>query len=206
MFSTFRNTAVSLGAAAFGLSLVAVPKADAAYVAYIYQNGANVVVTGSGSIDLTDLSLFGANEQTFPEMFPAIGVIITGPAAFGAIDQYSGFAGPTSFGGFTETNVDSGSGDIVGLDNAQSPNPTLFVPAGYVSGHALSDSSTYDDETLSSIDVNSGTYTWTWGTGVHADSYTLHIGEAPPIPEPASLTLLAMGLVGLGMVLRTRRA
>jgi hypothetical protein len=149
MFSMFRNTAVSLGAAALGLSLVAVPNADAAYVAYIYQNGANVVVTGSGSIDLTDMSLFGANGHTFAAtMFPGIGVIITGPAAIEALDEYTGYTGPPSFGGFSATDADSGSGDIVGLDNFQGPNPTLYVPAGYVSGHALSDSATYDNATF----------------------------------------------------------
>jgi hypothetical protein len=48
-----------------------------------------------------------------------------------------------------------------------------------------------------------GTYTWNFGTGANADSLILEIGV---VPEPASLTLLAVGLAGLGMVLRLRRA
>jgi hypothetical protein len=51
-----------------------------------------------------------------------------------------------------------------------------------------------------------GTDEWTWGTGAHADSFTLEVGPVAPVSEPASLSLLVMGLAGLGIVLRTRRA
>jgi len=75
---------------------------------------------------------------------------------------------------------------------------------GYVSGNPLSDTSTYNNATFASLGVTPGTYVWTWGTGTHADSFTLQIGPAA-VPEPASLTVLALGLAGLGMALRTRR-
>jgi hypothetical protein len=50
---------VALGAlATLGLGLAPVEKANAAYVVYLYQAGANVVGTGSGSLDTTDLLVF----------------------------------------------------------------------------------------------------------------------------------------------------
>ena len=59
MFSTFRTTAI--GAAALALAQFATP-AQAAYVVSLQEVPAggsitNVVATGSGSIDLTDLSV-----------------------------------------------------------------------------------------------------------------------------------------------------
>jgi hypothetical protein len=71
----------------------------------------------------------------------------------------------------------------------------------------VSDSSTYENQTLSSLGATPGTYIWTWGTGSHADSFTLQIGPAQTASEPGALTLMAVSLAGLlGVVLmRTRR-
>jgi PEP-CTERM motif len=63
-----------------------------------------------------------------------------------------------------------------------------------VSGTYLSDTSTWNNTTLAALGVTSGTYTWTWGTGPTADSFTL---EAGPVPEPATCALLGSGLLGL---------
>jgi len=53
--------------------------------------------------------------------------------------------------------------------------------------------------------VTPGTYKWTWGSGPN-QNFTLQIGPAAAVPEPASLALFGVGLAGVGMVLRTWRA
>jgi hypothetical protein len=200
MFSTLRNTAVSLGVAALGLSLVAVPKADAAYIAFLYQDGSNVVDTGSGSINTTDLSILFDNAFISNSMDPSEGYLATG---IGNVDVYRSISGAPIFGPGGETFSTVQTGDRFG---AFSLTDEIDVPHNYVSGSALHSGATWDNTTLAALGATPGTYTWTWGSGANADSFTLHIGEAPPVPEPASLTVLAVGLAGLGMVLRTRRA
>jgi hypothetical protein len=76
------------------------------------------------------------------------------------------------------------------------------VPLGYVSGTSLSATSTYAGATLLSLGVTPGTYTWTWGTGVHADSFTLDI-VAPAVPDSGStVSLLGCALLGLAALRR----
>jgi PEP-CTERM motif len=79
-----------------------------------------------------------------------------------------------------------------------------LVPVGYTSGASLSDTATYAGQTFASIGAIPGTYVWTWGTGVHADSFTVNI-KAAAVPEPASIALLGTALAGLLLAGAVRR-
>jgi hypothetical protein len=181
----------SLGAAALiGLSAAA---AQAGYVVDLTQEGGNVVATGSGAIDLTGLSfVFTREVSAFIDPFG--GGILTGPTIpdFQAADIYSGITGPASFGGGASPAPSSGSGDIVGVGGG------LLVPTGYVSGHPLSDTSTYDGETFATIGVTPGKFEWTWGTGPN-QNFTLVVGTAA-VPEPSTWAMMLLGFAGVGFV------
>ncbi len=205
--SRIAGAAAALGAALLLGSGLSAPPAWAGYVVTLKEVGSDVVATGSGPLDLTGLEPSGVNFSTAAIIPP--GFINTGPANSTGFNQYSGtsgpvgqFNGPESFGsGFTEHDADSGSGDLVGIFATFS----ILVPGGYVSNNPLSDTSTYLNQTFSSLGVTPGTYVWSWGTGPN-QNFTLHIGllGAPgPIPgpvsvtEPASALLLGAALAGL---------
>ena len=181
-----------------GSSLLAAAIADAnsTFTVTLNQVGPNVVATGSGAIDLTGLSSFGSTFAS-PEMYPAHGIMGTGPS--GTVDVYTGSSGPASFGpgfgGFPSTT----SGDSVFLEDF---GLGIDVPQGYVSGTSLSSSATYSG-TLASLNVTPGTYTWTWDSG--ANSYVLNVPPATSVPEPGMLTLLGLGLTGIGFSRRKRK-
>jgi hypothetical protein len=91
---------------------------------------------------------------------------------------------------FVGKHTSNGNGDIVGF------NTFLNVPQGYLSGHLLSSQATWDNQTFSSLGVTPGTYVWTWGTGAD-QRFTLEAEAPTAAPEPASLTLMGLGLAGL---------
>ncbi len=175
------------------------PRAQATFLVTIEQVGANVVVTGSGSLDLTGLSSIGATNDT-TAINASAGVISIGSPIFDATDRYLGsITGPSSFGsGGSIVSSDSGGGDKVTLYGT---NGEVDVAAGYVSGDPLSDSTTYNNATLATLGLAVGSYTWT----LPSDSYTIEVGmPAVTAPEPASLTLLAAG-VGMTLLAARRR-
>jgi hypothetical protein len=61
----------------------------------------------------------------------------------------------------------------------------------------LNATDTYAGQTISSLGLTPGTYTWTWGTGAHADSLTVQIGPAA-IPEPSTAIIALSGAVAFG--------
>jgi hypothetical protein len=191
-----------LGAALLLVSGLVASPVQAGYVVTLKEVGNDVVATGSGPIDLTGLSfdnVFSAQAG----ISPINGAIITGPASATSFDAYTAFlgiTGPTTFGSGGTTLADSGSGDIVGINGS---SKVLGVPLGYVSGSPLSDTSTYLNQTFSSLGVIPGTYEWTWGTGPN-QNFTLIIPTAA-IPEPTSLALLGTALAGLLLAGTIRR-
>jgi hypothetical protein len=180
------------------------PPAQARYTVTLEEQGNNVVATGIGSLDLTDLGGDGTG-ATSAGIVPALpnGSINTGPASSTAAVFYTGYTGPLSFGSGGPSTASSDDGDLVGI-NALSSNPLapvasdLVVLQDYVSGNPLSDTSTYDNATFASLGVTPGTYVWTWGAGADADSFTLNI-TATAAPEPSGLSQLGVGLAGLAL-------
>jgi hypothetical protein len=192
---------VAGGAALGAAMLVGLSVAQAGYVVDLTEQGGNVVATGSGEIDLTDLTL-STSVGSKAGLNPSVPDITTGPAAITPGEAYTGFSGPSNFGGGGPTVADSGSGDSVGI--VASIN-WLVVPMGYVSDGPLSDTATYDSATFASLGVTPGVYKWTWGTGVHADTFTLVIGTV--VPESSTWAMMLLGIAGLCFVgyRRTRR-
>jgi VPDSG-CTERM motif len=181
------------------LGLGITQSAKASFIATINQVGTDVVVNGSGTIDLFALTSIGSFTGV-SGMVPQNADIGIGSPLGQAITGYTGISGPSSYGsGPGKIPSDSGSGDKVNLVGA---SLRLFVPAGYLTGTLLSDTSTYNNRNFANLGINPGTYTWTWGTGTpHADSFTLQIGSVPD----AGSTLSLLGFASLGLVALRRK-
>jgi hypothetical protein len=183
----------------FMLGAVA-PSAQAAITAAAFER------PQSGSVDIVALGTLNLAAWSFGSVAPRFGEVnaqrslIIGPANPGGntTDQYINpvsFTGPSDFGpgtGTAFTIPDSGLGSVFGLIFAEQ---RLFVPAGYQSGDLLQGTSTYENETFASLGMEVGTYTWSWGAGDTADSFTLEVGN--PVPLPSAVLLLGGGLIGL---------
>jgi hypothetical protein len=184
-----------------GILLALSAPAHAAYVIEVQQVGNNVVATGGGSINVSALSLFGAGGPNPSFVQPAGGFFLVGQTAAG--NYFSGFTGPGSFGlSPAYTPASTSTGLMVGI--AASEN-LLVLPGDYISGSLLSPSSgVFTNATFSTLGLQQGVYTWTWGADAAADSFTIRIGQSA-VPEPATWATMLLGFVLIGGALRARR-
>jgi hypothetical protein len=196
---TMPKSRVFLATAAIALSV----PAQAAYVVNIVQSGTDVVATGSGSINTSGLvidSIGGGSHAITP-----VGGYLWLGAAAPQITLYGGVAGPMSFGPGFANAFSSSSGSSVWIWGSGGGR-AIGVPVGYVSGSSLGIStSTWANSTIASLGATPGTYVWSWGAGVDADTFTLRIEGGPAVPEPATWAMMiaGFGLVG-GVMRRTK--
>jgi hypothetical protein len=152
------------------------PTPSSGFTVTIQEVGSDVVWSGSGSLDLSNLSF--ETTQDIGAGFNATGAIwALGPTAQTSCDAYGGAAFsifPTTFGtGGAPANA--GSGDILSILDNGIGGRTLLVPLNYVSGSPLSGTTTYENTTISGLNLISGTYTYSWGNE-NGETLTLIIG------------------------------
>lgn len=168
--------------------------AYAAYTAYIYESGGNVIASGSGSLNLTGAVGAGGG-TTVALIAPMFGLLHTG--VVGNVNRYTNIVGPALFGSGPPAPASSSAGDLVGIRGVVGE---FFVPAGYVSGAPLSSSAVLNATTIATLGITPGTYVWTWA----GDTFTVNVGTPPPAPAPAPIpTLSDWGLAALTLMLFT---
>jgi hypothetical protein len=178
---------------AVGLSAAAASSAQASYVAIFEQFGSNVVETGGGTLDLTDLTPNTLVATNAAFVNPAAGIFDSG-ASGAPIQRFDGASGPSDFGPGSTTFASSSSGDGVAISSRFGQ---LFVPQDYVSDSPLSETSTYLSASFDSLGLTPGAYVFSWGSGAHTDTFTIDIVENP-VPEPSTWAMMLIGIAGVG--------
>ena len=180
---------VRIAAAATLVALVPLG-AQASVVFSIQQVGANVLVTGSGSYNLTGATNLGGGAQA-GFLNPTGGLAVGGPFQTDVGYLMTANGGPIGSGGLV--NGSSDIGDVFGLDWL---NGYITVYQGYVSGTALSGSTTFASSTFATLGLTAGTYTYR----IANDSITVYV------PEPGSVALAGLGLAAALLTRRRQRA
>ena len=207
-----RNVSAGL-ALGLPLAITWAQPAQAVLIFNFYESGSDLVIEGTGSLNLP-LSSLG------PGFCPASGLLsldtltlfCTGPNAGGPVYAITG---PTTLGaGIITTNVfsSSDSGINLGIGIGYGYGQSL-IDSTYVSGTSIFSSSTFTGITLASLGMpNSGTLgTWTLvdsgDPSYIGDTISVQVNASPsgsPASVPSPLPLLGLG-AAFGFSRRLRR-
>jgi hypothetical protein len=176
----------------FGFALIGAGSARALVVVTVSEVWGDVVMNGSGSLNVSALTYIGGTAISYG-IDPITSTFLAnyGPQT----SLYQGqFSLPTNLGpGTANILPSSGSGDSFGIafyadvaGGTYVQTPTLFAPngGGYTNGAPIISTSIYSGHTIASLGLTPGNYTWSWGSGATADSITMQIGSPAAVPGP----------------------
>jgi hypothetical protein len=151
-------------------------------VVTIYNSGSNVVMSASGTVNLSGLTLVSSSVGPFGNGGLGINNATFVCGASGSSgSSYSGFTSvPSNFGSGSGLPHSSGSGQAFGVIMDMAPPYLLIVPTGYTSGANISSTQTFNNTSLSTLGLTNGTYTYTWSGG----SIDVVVGGISPTPTP----------------------
>ena len=155
----------------------------------ITEVGSNVVMSASGTVDLSGLTLVSSSVGPFGNGGLGISnaTFVCGVSGSSG-SSYSGFTSvPSNFGSGSGLPHSSGTGQAFGVIMNMAPPYLLIVPTGYTSGANISSSQTFTGQTLSSLGLTNGTYTYTWSGGSIDVVVGIGLGGPTPTPTPTSI-------------------
>jgi hypothetical protein len=165
--------------------------ANGAILINIWEDGSDVRAQASGTLDISGLTfLFTAPFSDSLNIQPSDPELLF----FGPGDIYGGFRFSPSFGTSRSTSGLS-TGDHFGFEGN-----ILLVPVGFVSGGSIFSEGVFLNTDLTILGANIGTYNYALPS---SDTISLVIGSAP-VPEPSSVILLWLGVVGLAATRRRK--
>jgi len=164
-----------------------------------------VIATATGHVNTNGLTLVNTRVHGGGDLRSTDALLFTGGLDFtNTIMHGYAIEGPLSWG----TNIDTSGGsspietDWFGVwGNPNSFGTAMFLSSDYTSGDPIFSSSVFSGVTFEDLELNKGTYVYTWGSGSNPDSLTVNIGTTA-VPEPSSVFLLTLSVIAM---LWTRR-
>ena len=165
--------------------------ATAPFSVSFVESGSNILMSYSGTLDLTGLDFVQNFNPGSGGVGAAQGAFGIGPSGVPNVSLYTGatFSYPSNFGtgGGAPSSV-TGTGDYFGVFSGLYPTNTLVVPTGYTSGNFIQGTTILSGSSFTSLGMNTGTYNYSWGAGA-GQSFVLTIGGVGPTPTPTSTSV-----------------
>lgn len=185
-------------------ALLGMANANAVYTITVSQVGGNVVMSGTGQINTTGLTVGATNTacagQVTGVWFGGTGILCIGSGQAGLLANGGGGFTVPVMGTGGQTTASSATGSPVFMTTN-----SLYLPAGYTSNTPISSSSTFSGKTLATLGATVGTYTVT----LPSDTIVINVVAPAPVSvptlSPISMAVFALLLLAGGYVALQRR-